>query len=82
VATSAATRKGKTVTFYRNGDEIGVTTLDGDFTTSDNPLIIGNSGATGMDFSGKMDELRIYNRALNPKEIRKLVRWDQSKGSG
>ena len=76
----AATRKGKTVTFYRNGECAGTTTLEGDFTSSDNALIIGNSGAASMDFSGKLDELRVYNRELDFEEIRKLVQWDRSKG--
>ena len=34
----------------------------------------------GSFFGGKLDETRIYNRALSPKEIRDLynwVRWDR-----
>src|SRR5262249_1291438 len=65
----AATRAGSTVKFYVNEQLIDENKLVEYFQVSDNPLIIGNFPDIGFNFSGKMDDLRIYNRSLNQEEI-------------
>jgi hypothetical protein len=72
----ATTRAGSTVKFYVNGHLIGENELSGDFNVSDNPLIIGNFPDTGFNFSGRMDDLRIYNRSLNQEEVMLLADVD------
>ena len=72
----ATIREQSTVKFYVNGHFIGEDQLSGDFNVSDNPLIIGNFPDTGFNFSGKMDDLRIYNRSLNQEEVMLLAAVD------
>ena len=72
----AATRAGSTVKFYINGNLIGSNKLHGNFNVSDNPLIIGNFPETGFNFSGSMDDLRIYNRSLNQEKVMLLANID------
>jgi hypothetical protein len=68
---------GTTATIYRDG----VALTSGPFTamavlaTTGNNLIIGrNAGSSGAGFfPGKIDDVRIYNRALNVAEVRQLA---------
>lgn len=68
-----ATRAESTVKFYIDGRLIGQSHLAEDFPISDKPLIIGNFPDIGFNFSGKMDDLRIYNRSLTGEEVRLLA---------
>ncbi|MES2005972.1 MAG: LamG-like jellyroll fold domain-containing protein [Bacteroidota bacterium] len=65
----AATYDGYTMTIYIDGVLAGTKSFAGTITTNGNPLAIG--GHTGLSeyFSGKVDEARIWNRALTPCEI-------------
>ena len=72
----ATTREGSTVKFYVNGHLIGKNQLSEVFNVSDNPLIIGNFPNTGFNFSGRMDDLRIYNRSLSQEEVMLLADVD------
>jgi Concanavalin A-like lectin/glucanases superfamily len=77
------TYNGSSVKLYVDGREIGSGTPHtgpiayGLFTS--NNLLIGNyAGCAGTDFSGAIDEVKIFNRALNPFEIQTgfgLSRW-------
>lgn len=68
------TFNGSEVDLYVDGKEVGAGTPD---TTpiayglpSSNDLMIGNySGCSGLGFSGKIDEVHIFNRALGAAEI-------------
>ena len=63
-----------TVTFYLNGAS------DGAPTSASNPVVnqttaIGRAGAGGdYYFKGKLDDVRIYNRALSASEVAKLYK--------
>jgi hypothetical protein len=68
------TFNGSSVDLYVDGKEVGTGTPDTtpiDYvlpTSSD--LMIGNyAGCSGLDFSGKIDEVHVFNRALGAQEI-------------
>ena len=64
----ALTYDGSQVIAYVNGLEVYSVTLTGPIATSPNPLYIGQMSA-GDQFSGTIDEVRIYDRALTATEI-------------
>ena len=63
----AITRQGTTYTVYVNGQAIGTDTCDRAIPNADASLMIGQ--AEGFYLFGKMDEVKIYNRALSGSEI-------------
>ena len=65
----AVTWDGATVRFYMNGIQFHVRTATGTLiaATSSQPLVIGYN--PGEAFTGQIDEVRIYNRALAPGEV-------------
>jgi len=75
----AFTYNGYQAKIYLNGNQID--SIDGStgFIFGGENHSIGDShwGLTGNNrpFNGKIDEVRIYNRALNEEEIRKLYNW-------
>ncbi len=72
---------GTVVKVYANGTMVAKGNKSGTFNFNDqNPLIIGgNSNNQGGDkylndaFNGRMDEVRLYNRALTPSEVAVLA---------
>ena len=58
-----------TAVLYHNGDSHEVTN-SASLSTSNSPLIIGRNTAGTQHFKGDIDEVRIYNRALSPEEIK------------
>jgi len=59
--------------FYVNGTKITLTWSDTEhYHTSSTPLTIGGRLGSSSPFSGKVDEFRIYNRALSAEEIKQL----------
>ena len=69
---------------YLNGVLAGTTAVTGDPDYSRGlPEIGGNFGSDSDAFSGSIDDIRIYNRALTPAEIRALyVRESQATNQG
>ena len=66
----AATFDGTKVRVFINGQLAGETVpLSGSIRTSTGPLRIGGNGIWGEHFSGIIDEVRIYYRALSAAEI-------------
>ena len=73
------TVQNNTITFYKNGVNMGTNSNGNQFTL---PMInqavgltIGNNGSTtgtGEWMNGKLDEIRIYNRVLNTEEVNYL----------
>ena len=63
---------GSNINFYENGVNIGtvVQTVTPSYSSPDPPLIGAIAGAS--PWMGRLDELRIYNRALSAAEIQKL----------
>lgn len=74
----AGTFDNQTFRLYVNGEETASGKKEGSFQFSDtNPLIIGSNTNDGGKvfhdyFYGKIDELKIFNRALTGSEIKKL----------
>jgi len=65
----------KRVTFYIDGvqDSGGWQTyIDSAVASSNNPLRLGESASGSQFFDGKLDDVRIYNRALSADEITQL----------
>lgn len=68
-----ATYDGTKVSFYINGTLINDYSITGNSTTNTNPIRIGaNSILNGNWFNGKIDDIRVYNRALTFIEIQRL----------
>jgi PKD repeat protein len=65
----AATYDGVTQQLYVNGTLAGSRPQAGTVAVSDGKLRIGGNSVWGEYFTGHIDEVRIYNRALTPAEI-------------
>ena len=66
----AATYDGSTQRLYVDGNEVAKQPLSGSIQTSDQPLYLGGNPILDEFFRGRIDEVRIYNRALSADEIR------------
>jgi hypothetical protein len=64
-----ATYDGVTMRLYVNGVQVASRAQTGAIATSTNPLQIGGDSIYGQYFAGRIDEVRIYNRALSVAEI-------------
>src|SRR6266850_888276 len=65
----AATFDGATVRLYVNGVQVASQAQTTALTTSTGTLQIGGDAYTGENIAGRIDEVRIYNRALSAAEI-------------
>ena len=65
----AATYDGSTLRLFVNGVQAGSKTVSGSLPASSGALRIGGNSIWGEYFSGLIDEIRIYNRALTPTEL-------------
>jgi hypothetical protein len=65
----AATYDGASLRLFTNGVLVSNTAKTGAMATSANPLRIGGNGVWGEYYSGLIDEVRVYNRALSQAEI-------------
>jgi Concanavalin A-like lectin/glucanases superfamily len=65
----AATYTGATLTLYVNGIQAASLAVGGSIATSTGALRIGGNNVWPEWFSGVIDEVRIYNRALSQAEI-------------
>ena len=65
----AASYDGATMRLYVNGVPVATRAQTGAIATSTNPLQIGGDSIYGQYFAGRIDEVRIYNRALSPAQI-------------
>jgi hypothetical protein len=65
----AATFDGATLRLYVNGVSVGSSTLSGSAAVSASALRIGGNTVWNEFFQGRIDEVRIYNRALTAAEI-------------
>ncbi len=65
----AGTYDGAALRMYVNGIEVSNRAQTGLFLTTSSPLAIGGDSAFGQYFAGRIDETRVYNRALTPGEI-------------
>ncbi len=65
----AATYDGTTQRLYVNGTQVSTLAVAGTIATSNSPLKIGGNSIWGEWFTGLIDEVRVYNRALSAAEI-------------
>jgi PKD repeat protein len=65
----AATYDGATLVLYVNGAPVASRPETGPIETSSSPLTIGGDALYGQYWKGRIDEVRLYNRALTPSEI-------------
>jgi hypothetical protein len=66
----------KKIHLYLNGQEVTYQqqdTLAGTLKTTSNPITIGNTPSADRTFQGKIDDARIYNRALAQSEIQGVM---------
>ena len=69
-----ATYDGSVLRTYRNGVQVGSLSVSGSIDASSANLRIGdNPSFSPRFFNGQLDDIRIYNRALTPSEIRLLA---------
>lgn len=64
------------VTVYMNGKKVGVLRNLRRFEQSESPVRIGFQTDDNAYFNGKIDDIRIYNRILSDKEVRKVYDMD------
>jgi len=65
----AGTYDGVTLKIYVDGTLVSSQAVAGAIRTSTGPVRIGGNSVWGEYFQGRIDEVRIYNRALSPAEI-------------
>jgi peptidoglycan/xylan/chitin deacetylase (PgdA/CDA1 family) len=65
----AATYDGTTLKLFVNGSQVGSKAISGAIRVSTSPLRIGGNAVWGRYFRGRIDEVRVYNRALSQAEI-------------
>ncbi len=65
----AATYDGATLRLYVNGVQVGSRPITGAILATTGALRIGGNSVWGEFFQGRLDEIRIYNRALTQAEI-------------
>jgi PKD repeat protein len=78
----AVTFDGTSIHFYINGALVGTTARAGSISANSNPLYIGSYNGTTSYFPGKIDESRVYNRALSAAEIGALTRTGVADSNG
>jgi PKD repeat protein len=66
----AGTYNGSVLRLYLNGVEVARRSVTGSLASSRGPVRIGGNRLWGEYFQGRIDEVRIYNRALTAAEIR------------
>jgi hypothetical protein len=65
----ATTWDGSTLRTYVNGDQVASRAVAGTLRTSTGVLRLGGTGVWAEWFAGRIDEVRLYNRALTTTEI-------------
>jgi len=65
----AGTYNGSTIRLYVNGVQVASTAKTGALATSTNALSIGGDSLYGQYFTGRIDEVRVYNTALSASQI-------------
>ncbi len=65
----AMTFDGSTIRLYVNGGQVATRTQAGTLEVNSNPLRLGGTSVYGEYFNGRIDEVRLYNRALTAAQI-------------
>jgi streptogramin lyase len=70
----AAVRDGTTMRLYVDGQEVkSGSVAASNFVTFGNMQLGRVNGTSSRDFDGRMDDLRVYNRALSPGDVQELA---------
>jgi uncharacterized repeat protein (TIGR02543 family) len=69
----AATYDGAILRLYVNGTPVGTRTTTQTMLSSTSPLRLGGNSVWGEYFQGRIDEVRIYNRALSQIEVQERM---------
>ena len=77
----ATTYDGAVQRLYVNGVQVASRVQTGPVRVSDSPLRIGGNSVWGEFFQGRIDEVRIYSRALAPSEIQADMNTAVSSGA-
>jgi hypothetical protein len=80
----AVTHDGSTLRLYVNGTQVAARTATGSLVTSDGALRLGGNLVWGDYFQGRIDEVRVYRRALGAGEIQADMTtpvWSTGSGS-
>jgi hypothetical protein len=77
----AATYDGAILRFYVNGTLASSQTRTGSMNVSSNPLRMGGNNIWGEWFNGRIDEVRIYSRALSAAELQTDMNTPVTAGS-
>ncbi|WP_428939597.1 LamG-like jellyroll fold domain-containing protein [Fontivita pretiosa] len=77
----ATTYDGAVLRLYVNGSQVGSLPMSGPIATSDGALRIGGNTLWGEWFRGRIDEVRIYSRALSAAEIQTDMNTPIASGS-
>jgi hypothetical protein len=78
----ALTYDGATMRLFVNGVQAATRAISGSITTSTSALRIGGNNVWGEYFSGQIDEVRLYNRALSAAEIQSDMSMPVGTSSG
>ena len=65
----AATYDGTTQRLYVNGTQVAQRPQTGPIGVSNSPLRLGGNSVWGEYFKGRIDEVRVYNRALSATQV-------------
>ncbi len=69
----AGTYNGSEMVLYVDGEVSATTSASGDINAYDNPLFLGINGGRTEPMDGKIDDVRIYNHALDQVDIQAIM---------
>lgn len=78
----ATTYNGSRLKLFVNGSQVASQVVSGSMVNSSQPLKIGGNAVWPEWFSGQIDDLRIYNRALSASELKADMNTPVSGGGG
>ncbi len=64
---------GESAILYLNGEQFSTAQLGGDLLHNGEPITVGSMADSSQSFSGLVDDLRIYTRALSQDEIKRAM---------
>jgi hypothetical protein len=70
----AATYDGRALRVFVNGSQVDQRSLTGAMTTSSGALKIGGNAVWGEFFKGRIDNVRVYDRALTAADLKTVMR--------
>ncbi len=69
---AVATYDGQTMRLYVNGEFVGKRAQPGPIDANKNPVHLGSRRGQAYFFDGRLDDVRVYDRALNDSEVRQV----------